>query len=293
MGNLMLIYPNRCDTGSYGGGAWVEALPLDNLKTRPFAQVARSVGLAIENTTFTIDFGRSWPIRLFAFLAHNFTVSARIKIEASNADDFSTHILDKTFDAHGALAGGDWDINALEWENDNYWLGSYTAEDTQGQTPISVQLFPQNIVARYWRVTIFDPSNDAGFVQIGRLFLGDAFLQPTYNPPYGSDLGYEDATGIDTALSGAEFFDPREPVRVMRFQLQYLNDVEGYAKALELTRRAGVWKEIFVIGDPDDVLYASQRNFPARMRQLNPLEAVMYGYDTDYHSMAVELKEIR
>lgn len=289
----MLIYPNRSDTGSYSGGAWVEAMPLDNLKARQFAQVARSIGLQPSSTTFTIDFGRSWSIRLFAFIAHNFTASARIRIEASNSETFANHILDQTFDAYGALVNADWDINSLEWENDNYWLGSYTAEDTEGQTPISTQLFPQNVVARYWRVTIFDGSNTAGFIQIGRLFLGEVFLQPTYNPAYGGDLGYEDGTGVDTSLSGAEFFDPREPIRVMRFQLQYLNDEEGYSRALELTRRAGVWKEVFVIGDPDDALYSTQRNFPARLRQLNPLESVMYGYDTDYHSMAMELKEIR
>ena len=293
MANIMLIYPNRSDIATYSGGAWVEAMPLDNLKDRAFARVARSIDLDPENTTFTIDFGRTWPIRLFSFIAHNLTVSARIKIEASNSADISSPVHNQTYDAFASLAGSDWDINALEWENDNYWLGSYTAEDTVGQTAIASILFPQNIVARYWRVAFFDQSNSAGFIQVGRLFLGDAFLVPTYNPALGLDLGYEDATGVDTALNGAEFFDPREPIRVMRFQLQYLDDTEGYTRALELTRRAGVWKEIFVIADPDDAVYAMQRNFPARLRQLNPLETVMYGYDTNYHSMAMELKEIR
>lgn len=289
----MLIYPNRSDSATYGGGNWVESMSLESLKSREFARVARSVDLSTESTTFTIDFGRSWPIRLFSFMAHNFTVSARIKIEASDNVDLSAPVLDASYDAYPSLVGSDWDINTLEWENDNYWLGSYTAEDTEGQTPIASILFSQNVVARYWRVTIYDPSNSAGFVQIGRLFLGDAFLQPTFNPAWGMDIGYEDATAVDTALNGAEFFDPREPIRVMRFQLQYLDDVEGYARALELTRRAGIWKEVFVIADPDDAVYAMQRNFPARLRQLNPLETVMYGYDTNYHSMAMELKEIR
>lgn len=289
----MLIYPNRSDSASYGGGNWVESMSLDALKSREFARVARSVDLSTDSTTFTIDFGRSWPVRLFSFMAHNFTVSARIKIEASDNADLSAPVLNKSYDAYPSLVGSDWDIDTLSWENDNYWLGSYTAEDTEGQTPIASILFSQNAVARYWRVTIYDPSNAAGFVQIGRLFLGDAFLVPTYNPALGLDLGYEDATGVDTALNGAEFFDPREPIRVMRFQLQYLDDVEGYSRALELTRRAGIWKEVFVIADPDDAVYAMQRNFPARLRQLNPLETVMYGYDNNYHSMAMELKEIR
>lgn len=291
MANIMLGFPNRAgaDSADYSGGDWVEAFPLDNLKDRAFSRVARSTDADVTSTTFTIDFGRTWGIRIFAVLAHNFSFSARIQVEASNNADMSDLISDITFDAYGSFVGSDWDINQLEWENDNYWLGSYTSEDTEGQTAISTYIYPVNVVARFWRVTIYDQANDDGFVQLGRLFMGDAYMQPTYNYNQGGSLGYEDSTGIETTLSGAEYYDPREPVRVMRIQLTYMTDAEGFDQALELTRRAGVWREVFIVADPDDVLRATQRNFMARPRQLNPLEQMMLGYN----SMSFEFKEIR
>lgn len=292
MANIMLGFPNRIDGAALSGGTWVEALPLDNIKDRQFARVARSGGinpLDPAATTFTIDLGQQRSIRMFAIIAHNFSLTSRIRIEASNGDDFATLLLDMSFDTWGTVAGADWDINALEWENDNYWLGSYTMEDIEGLTPISSQIFPQNVVARYWRVTIFDQANTAGFVELGRIFLGESFLQPRVNYSFGASFGYEDATGVDTALSGAEFFDPREPVRVIRFSLGQLSEEEGFGQALELTRRAGIWKEVFVVPDPDDDTFGSVRNFIGRLRQLSPLEQAAYRLT----SMPFEIKELR
>jgi len=106
---------------------------------------------------------------------------------------------------------------------------------------------------------------------------------------YGASLGYEDDTGVETAISGAESFDPREPIRATRFQLGYLSHDEGYAQALELTRRAGIWKEVLVILNPIDATFGAVQSFVGRLRQLNPLEMVMH----NYNSMAFEIKELR
>lgn len=289
MANVMLGFPNRIDAAqAITGGAWVESLPLDYIKDSQLARVARSIDTLVASTTFTIDFGRPWPVRIFAILAHNFSLASRIRVEASNAADFSVLLLNHSYDTWGTLAGAQWDIDALEWENDNYWLGSYTMEDIEGLTPISSQIFPENIVARYWRVTIFDGANTDGFVQLGRVFMGASFLQPRINYSWGGSLGYEDATGVTSSLSGAEFFDRREPTRVMRLSLGSLSEEEGY-QALELTRRAGVSGEVFVVADADDATYGTIRNFLGRLRTLSPLEAAAVGFN----SMALELKERR
>lgn len=264
-------------------------MPLDNLKDRLLSRVARTIDTATSSTTFTMDFGRRRSIRIMALIAHNLSFSARLRIRASNSPDFSTTVYDETSDVWGSVTEAEWNIDELEWENDNYWAGTFTQEETEGQTPVSSRILPEPVEARYWRFDIIDTQNDAGFVEIGRLFIGDAFLQPRVNYAYGGSLGYETKTVVDESLGGSEFFDPREQLRVMRFDLQFLGDQEGFARALELTRRAGIHKEVFVVADPDDDEYGPQRNFLGRLRQLNPLEQAMF----QLNSMAFEIKELR
>lgn len=289
MANLILGFPNRVDGATLSGGAWVEAKPLDNLKDRLLSRVARTIDVATGSTWFKLDFGRQRNIRIIALIAHNLSFSAKLRIRAANVADYSTTVYDLESDVWGALVNADWNIDELEWENDNYWAGTYTQEDFGGQTAVSSRILPESVNARYWRFDIKDTQNAAGFVDIGRLFIGDAFLHPRYNYAYGGSLGYETDTVVEKSLGGAEFFDPRESLRVMRFDLPLMSDEEGFSQALELTRRAGIHKEIFVVADPDDNAFGPQRNFLGRLRQLNPLEQAMY----QLNSMSFEIKELR
>ena len=120
------------------------------------------------------------------------------------------------------------------------------------------------------------------------LYSFEIFLQPVVNMSWGASLSYEDPTVVATSLSGAEFFDEREPVPVMRFSLEHMTEQEGFAKALELTRRAGISGEVFLIADPDDKEFSSQRNFLGRLRTLNPLEQARW----QQTSMSFEIKRL-
>lgn len=286
--NIIIGFPNRVDRATLSGGAWVESLPLANLQDRALARVARSIDLDPGSTWFDIAFDRQRTIRVIALVRHNISTNGRIRIRASDQADFSALKYDETLDAWPAVSS-DWNIDELEWENDNYWLGSYSQEDIEGQTPISVRVLQEAIQARYWRVNIIDTGNPAGFIDLGRGFIGDGFLNPKINYAYGASLGYEDATTVQTALSGAEFFDPREPLRVMRFQLSHMEDFEAFSQGLELTRRAGTWREVFVIADPTDSQFGPVRNFMGRLRQLSPLEQAAF----QLNSMSFEIKELR
>lgn len=286
--NCGICHPNRIDSATLSGGAWVESLPLENLQDRALARIARSIDADPESTWFDIAFDRQRTIDVIAFIAHNFSFSCRLRLRASDQSDFSTLKLDSTFDAWPAVSG-DWNIDELEWENDNYWLGSYTQEDTEGQTPIASRVLPSPVQARYWRIDIADSNNPAGYIDLGRVFIGNVFLRTKINMSYGASFGYEDSTGIETAISGAEYFDPREPIPVVRFELAYMSEEEAYAQALELIRRAGLSKEVFFIFDPTDSTYAPQRNIYGRLRQLNPLELASFRF----HRMAFEIKGLR
>lgn len=290
--NLMLGFPNRIDQCELSGGSWVSTLPLANLKNRLFDRVARSAGLATSQTTFTLDMGQPQPIRLFALVAHNLTVTANIRLEASDTPDFAAPVYDETFDAWGSTANAAWNIAQLEWESDNYWLGTYTSDEIAGFTAVSQHVLPGEEVARYWRVTIEDTENPAGFVDVGRVFIGSA-AQARINYAWGATLGYEFGTVVETSLSGAEFFDVREGVRVFRCVLQHMADDEAYGTFLEIVRRGGVHSEIMVIPDPTDMINGIRRNFMGRLRQPSPLEQTTWMNGGSANSMAFELKELR
>jgi len=105
---------------------------------------------------------------------------------------------------------------------------------------------------------------------------------------WGATFGFENLTTVGGVPGGAEHFNVFDPYRVMNFSIDYLDDTEAFAKALDLMRRAGLDREVFVIPDPDgpDLL---RRSFMGRLRQLSPLEQVALGF----HSVSFEVKEIQ
>jgi hypothetical protein len=160
---------------------------------------------------------------------------------------------------------------ALEWEDDNWWSRQYSDEERTGYTAGRTHVLPADVLAQYWRVDIADPLNPAGFVQLGRVFIGPAW-QPSNNMSRGASLSWETGTEVQEAYSGAEFFGVKTPYRVARFSLDWLTESEGLSQAFELHRRAGIDKEVLFIFDPTDTIHALRRQFLGRLRQLSPIE---------------------
>jgi hypothetical protein len=176
----------------------------------------------------------------------------------------------------------------LEWEDDNFWLGTLSQSARAGfQSPYILKLASiQNL--RYWNFEISDTSNGDGYVQIGRLFMARGWT-PSINYTYGSGLGYQDPTPVETSLSGAEYFDIRSKFRVMTFDLNYISDTEAYNFALELQRLAGISGEVLVMPDGgEDVGQQPLRSFVGRLRQIG---AVTQPQPTAF-SAKFEVKEL-
>lgn len=155
----------------------------------------------------------------------------------------------------------------LEWEDDNFWLGTISQQARAGFQSPYIWRLPSVALARYWRVEIFDSTNSDGYVQIGRVFLARGWT-PSVNYSYGAGLGYQDPTPVLTSLSGAEYFDVRSKYRVMNFGLDYITDSEAYNYALELQRLAGISGEVLVMPDGgEDAGTQPLRSFVGRIRQ--------------------------
>lgn len=176
--------------------------------------------------------------------------------------------------------------DALEWEDNNWWTGKYTDEQRAGYTPGRTLVLPDSVLARFWRIELLDPTNPAGFVELGRVFIGPAW-QPSANMSRGASLAWETRTSVQETDGGAEFFNVKTPVRVARFSLDWMTESEGMGRAFDLLRSAGINREVLWIHDPTDTEHALRRQFLGRFRQLNPIE---FPYATVNRS-AFEIKE--
>ena len=168
-----------------------------------------------------------------------------------------------------------YDPSDLRWEDDNFWSGRPSDAERAGQYANTISPLIDWVNARYWRVEVDDQRNPAGYIEMGRMFLGPGF-QPAVNMSYGAALAVEPNTPIDTAMGGREFFDRRPGCRVSRFSVDWMTIDEGLRRAYELERQMGNDLEVFLILDPDDLKHAHRRNFLGRLRQLSALEFPYY-----------------
>ena len=273
MSNLMLGFPNRCDEATLSGGSWSATLPLANLQNRTLAKKARSTGLTLANTQFDLALPSTRQIRALAFVNHNLSFAAQYRIRGSlQAGVFDSPIVDSGWQNVWPLVYTD---SQLEWEDDNWWSGQYTLEQVTGITWQRIHIFSSTALARYWRIEFDDTANTAGYIELGRLFIGPVW-QPSANASYGASIGWETRTQIDESISGAEYFDRRNPYRVARFQLDHVPLDEALGNGFEITRRAGLDAEVLYLHDPADTVHALRRQFLGRMRSLSALEQPYY-----------------
>lgn len=264
----MIGFPNRIDLSSISGGSWLAARPLSKLKNRQIGDVARSTNLALASTKFDINLNAQRNVRVVDLRNHNFSLSAKYRITASNAADFAALKYDSGWSDAWPVV---YPSGSLEWEDDNWWSGKYTDEQRVGYVAAVTHLLPSNVLAQYWRVEIDDAVNPDGYVQLGRVFIGPVW-QPTHNMSYGASIGWETTTEVQEAWSGSEYFDAKTPFRVARFAIDWMDEDEGMSSSFELTRQAGVDKEVMWIHDPTDTVHALRRRFLGRLRQLSPIE---------------------
>jgi hypothetical protein len=284
MSNCMLGFPNRADIAVLSGGAWSAKLPLTNLLDRTIGRVARTTNAAPSSSTIVIDLGKSTNVRDVSLRNHNLSLAGRYRVTASTVPDFSMLTYDSGWrDVWPEVYA--WGM--LEWKDDNFWSGKYTAEETQGYTTQLDHILPLAKALRYWKIELSDPSNPAGYIQAGRLFIGPVW-QPKLNMSYGASLAWETGTTPQAAISGAEYFDRRTPYRVARFSIDWMEQDEAFSKAFELQRQAGIDQEVLFIHDPDDTVHALRRRFLGRLRTLGPIE---YPY-FNINKAAFEVKEL-
>lgn len=286
--NVMLAWPNRADGAGLDQGAWVPSLPLGNMQNPVLGIRARSVDALPASTQFRANLGTPRAARVVTLGNHNMSLPARYRLRAASEPAFATPIYDSGWLPvnPGPVDWSDPDT-WLDWEEDDFWAGGISVDDVSGYRATLVHVLPAPVRAQYWWVELDDSSNDAGHVEIGRLFVGPAW-QPVHNVSYGAGLGWVSRTDVAEAASGGEYFERRQAYRVFTGELAWMDTAEAMSRGFEFQRRLDLSGQFVFVYDGADALHKRRRAFLARLRQLTAIEHPYY----DTHRMPVEIKEI-
>jgi hypothetical protein len=159
---------------------------------------------------------------------------------------------------------------------DTGWRDAYpagwTAEDIAGLNVPLLHAFPETVTARYWSVQVSDPTNPAGYVDLGRLIVAGGF-QPSINMAYGAGLGFDNETVRETTDGGAALYDAKPTRRSLTGVLDLMPETDAYDEWFRLVMRHGKSGQLVVVYDPDDTgARARQRAFLAVLKELSPIE---------------------
>lgn len=242
MSNIIIGVNNLIDGAALSGGSWSGVLPLANLKNRLLSKVARSTNALAASSLVNIDLGSAKSIKALGAIATNISATgATYRVRGSNDNTFATSLFD---------------------------TGTVSAVT---QTPHLIIGIPAGIVARYWRIEITDTANAAGYVQIGRVFIGDGFV-PTDNYSLGATRGVVSTTAVVTSIGAVDYFDVQPVRRSTQLSLNWLTHAEAEL-VQALIADSDIANELLLILDAADTVYRQRNHYLARLRQLSPLQS--------------------
>jgi hypothetical protein len=253
-------------TPTLSGGSWQATLPLTNLLDRRLARIARSTNALTTSTTFDVDLGTARAVGLLALPKHTMTSGATVQWRASStAGDFSSPIYNS-----GAL---------------DVWPSGATVEDLNGLNVSHVHIPTTTQTARYWRCSIANTANPAGYVDLSRVIVAGTW-RPSIGMSTGAKLGLESETERIVSDGGAAFYREKPARRSWDFTVSMLAATESMAIAFKMSRQLGGHGQLFFVFDTADA-YMHERAFLCVMRELS---AVEYPF-AEYQSVAFRLVE--
>lgn len=285
MTNALFLSSRSLDRAVMSSSSAQGLLTANNVQTIRPDQVWRATGCAAEWLAW--DFGEAVEVEACAILAHNFGPAARIRVRlAANASDVTAAPavdtgLVSAWPSSGKTTDPDWpsyfSLLLFVVDDSGGVLLSETGDPLLDEFGAPLLAEEPGPVAplRYGRLDIVDPTNPDGFVQVGRLFAGPAFV-PTDNIDIDITLGLVSPGEVTRSPFGHTFTDDRGPAsRVMNIPFSALDETELTDELFELERYCGVARDFAFCVDPSATSkfhkFAMQARFdPPQTKQARP-----------------------
>jgi hypothetical protein len=196
-------------------------LTAGNLQTQQGApSEAWQTAAGVTAASLLIDAGEDVLWRAFGLFRTNLTPAATVRWRLGNLSSFSTSFYDSG-DLSGVVAG----------------FGQH------------VHVIPSDVMSRYARLDISDPTNPDGFLNVPLAYAGPVWI-PQVNIAPGGAVGRDrDATVVKTR-SGGEFVSLRSSRRRWAVSLLALTSAEAWLQVAELEDAAADGRNILFVPFP-------------------------------------------
>ena len=263
MGTMMFLYENFADGAILGGGSW--QIPLTAMQDPRPTRRARSTNVDPASTTWHVPFVDAKTFRAVAFGPTNMSPGARYRVRAWNDAAHSDMVFDNGWEIFGPPPA---EPLSIEWEDPRFWLLSQSFDDPDNAGVWAISVFPADVTAQHWTYEIEDPGNPDGYIEIGRLYMGNSWTPPWNFAPDSNELSFDTNTTMQVALGGTRYYNRRKAQRKFKFAWPVLPTDEAWTHVYRIALLAGIDKQVFIISDPDDLLYRNKRSFLANLDTL-------------------------
>lgn len=236
MNKMRMLVINEADTATMtvATGDEVPTLPVGNLGVYNNSRIFRS--LSVDETVIVGTLSNIKLLSAVVLWRHNLTNAATFRLELFGGPDATGELLydsDDIFAAEQKLwTEWDWRIEPLIAGVFDDWAIRYA------------QHWFAPVICLSFRLTIKDPLNAAGHLDITRLYIGRHF-EPTVNFSYGNQLQFGSNESQFRTDDGSLFTQSAPKHRIMKFILDWLTDTDRPA-LLSAVRHVGRSKDFYV-----------------------------------------------
>lgn len=274
--NAVIGFPSWRGKCTFSLGSWEADYPVSNLSTLPLNYVARSTDLDAASTQWKATFDKARGIRLLGLIRHNLTLDAtfRLKLYADSALStllFDSGWVDVWLDVYKT--------QERTWADSNFWGGKYTQEEIDDAEAIRPIFLDQQYIAEAFTVEILDPTNPAGFIQVGLMEVAQGWQVQT-NFGYGAEYGFENRTTVEEAEGGVEYFDIKDSPTVFNGSIKSMNRDEALSKAFEHQRQMGIHTPFLWMPHPNEPLHWLRNTALVRNKDLGLMGYASHNRDS-------------
>lgn len=279
-----LIWDNRYfDAATLTAGSEVSGFPAVNVQEKLRKRVWRTTGVSGE--TLLIDMGETVDCSALALINHNLTCEGVISIEAAATSGFSTLLLDTEDTAcHEIIGYGEGGYGMFGY-------GGAIPEELRpiyDPEPVRVIYFNEIIQARYWRLTMTDAGNSAGYLEVGRIFLclhEEFARQMSYDAEYSG----VDESQAERSLGGQLWIDEVPIYRTFTAMWKAFRREDLNWPFLHFVRSVGTKKYFVVDALPDG--QPSDRHVMKLYCRLPEVPSAVY-LDSKFRELALVFEEV-
>ena len=244
-GIFRLIWSNLVDDAATLLTPSSANISIENIRVLHRKRVWRTASRSNETLTFDLQ-STTKNIRCCALTGYNFTATATVQLDYSDNGSTWTQLIQQS-------------------------VGNNTV------------LFLFFLVRnnRYWRLTLNDPANPSPYMEVGRIFLGD-YWEPAATILPGWSIKVIDRSEVQRSIGQQKWTNQKEVITQIAFQLPPLNETDAIKNFLNIIRRIGLSRDIFLSLMPDaSATYREVTGLYGRFVNIAGIASVSsFAYDT-------------